>query len=79
MKKIYICILPPGKRKSGRENVETLPFEFHIVRFGNMLMAANPFELFLDYGTSIVSCPIGSAGGAELVEKILEVINKMFE
>ena len=30
------------------------------------------------YGTSIVSCPIGSAGGAELVEKTLEAINSLY-
>ena len=99
-----------------QQDVETLPVEVHIVRFGNMAIATNPFELFLDYGnqikvrsnarqtmliqlangavgylptakaepmggygTSIVSCPVGSAGGAVLVEKTLESINAMFE
>ena len=96
--------------------VDTLPAEVHIVRFGDMAIASNPFELFLDYGnqikvrskakqtmliqlacdtlgylptakaepmggygTSIVSCPVGSKGGAELVEKTLDDINAMFE
>ena len=99
-----------------QKDVETLPAEVHIVRFGNMAIATNPFELFLDYGnqikvrskakqtmlvqlacgtigylptkkaephggygTSIVSCPIGSKGGAELVEKTLDAINSMWE
>ena len=99
-----------------QQKVDTLPAEVHVVRFGNMAIATNPFELFLDYGnqikvrsnakqtmliqlsngvmgylptakaepmggygTSIVSCPIGSKGGAELVEKTLDSINAMFE
>ncbi len=99
-----------------QKNVDTMSFEFHFVHFGDMAIATNPFELFLDYGnqikvrsnakqtmliqlangaagylptakaepaggygTSIVSCPIGSAGGAVLVEKTLEAINAMFE
>ena len=99
-----------------QKDVETMPVEVHVVRFGNMAIATNPFELFLDYGnqikvrsnarqtmliqlangaigylptakaepmggygTSIVSCPIGSAGGAVLVEKTLDSINAMFE
>jgi len=99
-----------------QKNIETLPYEIHIVRFGEMAIATNPFELFLDfgnqikvhsnakqtmliqlangsggylptakaepkggYGTSIVSCQVGSTGGAVLVEKTLEVINTLFE
>ena len=99
-----------------QKNVDTLPAEVHIVRFGNIAIATNPFELFLDYGnqikvrskakqtmliqlacgtmgylptskaepkggygTSVVSCPIGSAGGALLVEKTLESINALWD
>ena len=99
-----------------QQDVDTLPAEVHIVRFGDMAIATNPFELFLDYGnqikvrsnarqtmliqlangvhgylptakaepnggygTTIVSCPVGSAGGAVLVEKTLESINALFE
>lgn len=32
---------------------ETLPIEFHVIRFGNIAIATNPFELFLDYGNRI--------------------------
>lgn len=33
------------------KNIETI--EVHIARFGNMAIATNPFELFLDYGNKI--------------------------
>ena len=33
-----------------QKGVDTLPAEIHIVRFGDMAIATNPFELFLDYG-----------------------------
>jgi len=99
-----------------QKNVDTLPAEVHIVRFGDMAIATNPFELFLDYGnrikvrskgkqtmliqlacgtmgylptakaepkggygTSVVSCPIGSAGGELLVEKTLETIDSLWD
>jgi len=99
-----------------QKNVDTMAAEVHIVRFGDMAIASNPFELFLDYGnqmkvrskakqtmliqlacdalgylptakaepqggygTSIVSCYIGSKGGQILVEKTLEVINSLWD
>jgi hypothetical protein len=36
-----------------QKNIETLPAEVHVVRFGDMAIATNPFELFLDYGNQI--------------------------
>ena len=36
-----------------QKNVDTLPAEIHIVRFGDMAIATNPFELFLDYGNQM--------------------------
>ena len=32
---------------------EVYPIEFHVIRLGNIAMATNPFELFLDYGNRI--------------------------
>ena len=32
---------------------DIMPIEVHIARFGNMAIATNPFELFLDYGNKI--------------------------
>ena len=32
---------------------DIVPVEIHIVRFGSMAIATNPFELFLDYGNQI--------------------------
>lgn len=32
---------------------EVYPIEYHVVRLGNISMATNPFELFLDYGNRI--------------------------
>ena len=36
-----------------QQGIETLPTEIHIVRFGDMAIASNPFELFLDFGNQI--------------------------
>ena len=36
-----------------QQKVDTLPAEVHVVRFGNMAIATNPFELFLDYGNRL--------------------------
>ena len=36
-----------------QKNFDTLPAEIHVVRFGDMAIATNPFELFLDYGNQI--------------------------
>jgi len=36
-----------------QETVETLDTEVHLIRLGNIAIATNPFELFLDYGNQI--------------------------
>ena len=36
-----------------QKGIDTLPAEIHTVRFGDMAIASNPFELFLDYGNQI--------------------------
>ena len=36
-----------------QKDKETLPAEVHVVRFGQMAIATNPFELFLHYGNQI--------------------------
>ena len=36
-----------------QQNTELYPIESHIVRFGDIAIATNPFELFLDYGNRI--------------------------
>ena len=36
-----------------QEKMEILDTEVHIIRFGNIAIATNPFELFLDYGNQI--------------------------
>ena len=36
-----------------QKNVETMTAEIHIARLGEMAIATNPFELFLDYGNQI--------------------------
>jgi hypothetical protein len=36
-----------------QEKLEVLPTEVHIIRLGNIAIATNPFELFLDYGNQI--------------------------
>ena len=32
---------------------EVYPIEYHVIRLGNIAIATNPFELFLDYGNRI--------------------------
>ena len=41
------------RRAELQEKLEVLPTEVHIVRLGNIAIATNPFELFLDYGNQI--------------------------
>lgn len=36
-----------------QQNQEIVPTEVHIIRFGDVAIATNPFELFLDYGNYI--------------------------
>lgn len=36
-----------------QQNEEIVPIESHIIRFGDIAIATNPFELFLDYGNRI--------------------------
>ncbi len=36
-----------------QEEVNTFPIEMHVIRLGNIAIATNPFELFLDYGNQI--------------------------
>jgi hypothetical protein len=36
-----------------QKTVNQFPCEIHIVRFGDVAFATNPFELFLDYGNQI--------------------------
>ena len=36
-----------------QQTEETVPVEIHIVKLGNIAIATNPFELFLDYGNRI--------------------------
>ena len=36
-----------------QKTVDVFPIEVHIVRFGDIAIATNPFELFLDYGNQI--------------------------
>lgn len=36
-----------------QQHTEVYPIEYHVVRFGDVAFATNPFELFLDYGNRI--------------------------
>ena len=36
-----------------QQTEEIVPTEVHIIRFGDVAIATNPFELFLDYGNYI--------------------------
>jgi hypothetical protein len=36
-----------------QQNTEIYPIELHVIRFGDISMVTNPFELFLDYGNRI--------------------------
>lgn len=41
------------RRMELQEELETLDTEVHLIRLGNIAIATNPFELFLDYGNQI--------------------------
>lgn len=41
------------KRYRDQQFTEVYPIEYHVIRLGNIAMATNPFELFLDYGNRI--------------------------
>ncbi|MBQ4160718.1 MAG: hypothetical protein IJD83_07285 [Clostridia bacterium] len=41
------------KRFREQQTQEVTPIEYHVIRFGNVAFATNPFELFLDYGNRI--------------------------
>lgn len=41
------------RRAELQEILNVLPTEVHIIRLGNIAIATNPFELFLDYGNQI--------------------------
>ncbi len=41
------------KRMELQESVEAVDTEIHIIRLGDIAIATNPFELFLDYGNQI--------------------------
>ena len=41
------------RRFRQQQFTEVYPIEYHVIRLGNIAMATNPFELFLDYGNRI--------------------------
>lgn len=41
------------KRYRDQQHTEVYPVEYHIIRLGNIAIATNPFEMFLDYGNRI--------------------------
>ena len=41
------------RRAELQEKLEVLPTEVHVIRLGDIAIATNPFELFLDYGNQI--------------------------
>ncbi len=41
------------RRYREQQNMEIVPIEMHVIRFGNISIVTNPFELFLDYGNRI--------------------------
>ena len=41
------------RRYREQQNMEIVPIEMHVIRFGNVSIVTNPFELFLDYGNRI--------------------------
>ena len=41
------------KRFREQQLTEVYPIEYHVIRLGNIAIATNPFELFLDYGNRI--------------------------
>ena len=41
------------KRYRDQQFQEVVPIEYHVIRLGDVAMATNPYELFLDYGNRI--------------------------
>ena len=41
------------KRYREQQFTEVYPIEYHVIRFGDIAITTNPFELFLDYGNRI--------------------------
>jgi len=41
------------QRYRQQQFVEVYPIEYHVIRFGDIAIVTNPFELFLDYGNRI--------------------------
>ena len=41
------------KRFRDQQLTEVYPIEYHVIRLGNIAIATNPFELFLDYGNRV--------------------------
>ena len=41
------------KRYRDQQHTEVYPVEYHIIRIGDIAIATNPFEMFLDYGNRI--------------------------
>ena len=41
------------RRYREQQTMEIVPIEMHVIRFGNISIVTNPFELFLDYGNRI--------------------------
>jgi len=41
------------KRYRDQQFKEVVPIEYHVIRLGDVAMATNPYELFLDYGNRI--------------------------
>lgn len=41
------------KRYRDQQHTEVYPVEYHIIRLGDIAIATNPFEMFLDYGNRI--------------------------
>ena len=41
------------RRFREQQNKEVVPIEYHIIRLGDIAIATNPYELFLDYGNRI--------------------------
>ncbi len=40
-------------RYRAQQHIEVVPIEYHVVRFGDIAFATNPYELFLDYANII--------------------------
>lgn len=47
---VYVGII---ERFREQQLTEIVPIEYHIIRFGDISITTNPFELFLDYGNRI--------------------------